>query len=232
MFSGWYTSAIGGTQITTADTVNITAATTFYAHWAQAVTATFTGNYTGTSYSEAITEAQGSTYVLPATTPTRAGYTFTGWYTSETGGSQITSSTTVIITTATTFYAQWTEASTASNYTVSFSSGPGYTVSCSTSTTVSSGESLIFTVSVSSGYILNSVTATEGTLSHYSAGYILSNITADSYVNITVSVQQTAPDPPAGTDSEDNSSNNVIAIVASAIVLCLVAALALFYRKS
>ena len=49
----------------------------------------------------------GGTYgSLP--TPTRAGYTFNGWFTSTSGGTQITSSTGVWITSAQTLYAQWT----------------------------------------------------------------------------------------------------------------------------
>lgn len=49
----------------------------------------------------------GSTYGdLP--TPERTGYTFNGWFTSTSGGTQIISSTTVSITAAQILYAQWT----------------------------------------------------------------------------------------------------------------------------
>lgn len=41
-------------------------------------------------------------------TPTRTGYTFNGWYTSSSGGTEITSSTTVSIVENQTLYAQWT----------------------------------------------------------------------------------------------------------------------------
>ena len=47
-------------------------------------------------------------------TPTRTGYTFNGWFTEETNGTQVTSSTTVQITTDQTLYAHWT----AKTYTV------------------------------------------------------------------------------------------------------------------
>lgn len=40
-------------------------------------------------------------------TPTKTGYTFTGWYTSLSDGTQITSSSKVTITSAQTLYAQW-----------------------------------------------------------------------------------------------------------------------------
>lgn len=42
-------------------------------------------------------------------TPTRAYYTFNGWYTQSSGGSQVTSSTTVSNTSNHTLYAHWTE---------------------------------------------------------------------------------------------------------------------------
>lgn len=49
----------------------------------------------------------GNTYgTLP--TPTRTGYTFDGWYTSATGGTKVTSSTTVTATSNQTLYAHWT----------------------------------------------------------------------------------------------------------------------------
>lgn len=48
---------------------------------------------------------EGSQYgILP--TPTRTGYTFTGWFTSTNGGNEVSSSTT--ISSNTTIYAQWT----------------------------------------------------------------------------------------------------------------------------
>ena len=49
----------------------------------------------------------GSTYgTLP--TPTRTGYTFNGWYTASSGGTKITSTSTVSITANQTLYASWT----------------------------------------------------------------------------------------------------------------------------
>ncbi len=221
--TGWYTEAIGGTEVTTS--MVFSSNSMIYAQWVQIAIATFVGN--GTTYSMDVIETYGSPYVLPATDPTRMGYMFAGWYTTEKGGNQITASTSVDITAATTFYAHWIENST---YTVTFSSGPGYNVSFDGSTNVSSGGSLIFAVSVSSGYVLNSVTATGGTLSHYSSGYIISDITADSYVNISVSVQQIGPDTPTGTDGDD-SSYVTIGVAAGAMIVTVVASLAIFFKK-
>ena len=52
----------------------------------------------------------GSTYGTLCT-PTREGYSFDGWYTAATGGSKISSTTTVSSTTDFTIYAHWTAAS-------------------------------------------------------------------------------------------------------------------------
>jgi len=48
--------------------------------------------------------------VLPI--PTRTGYTFTGWFTSASGGTQVTDTTIVRLVTAHTLYAQWTQMAT------------------------------------------------------------------------------------------------------------------------
>ncbi len=147
-FTGWYTLASGGTQITTADTVNITAATTFYAQWTPVIsTATFVGNYTGTTYSENVPETYDSAYVLPLTDPIRAGYVFSGWYTSAIGGTQITTVDTVNITAATTFYAQWT-ANTCS-VTIGGNGGSATSVIATYDSALS-----VFTASVRTGYAL------------------------------------------------------------------------------
>ena len=63
-----------------------------------------------------------STYgTLP--TPSKTGYTFKGWYTAASGGTKITSSSTVSITAAQTLYAQWT----ANTYTVTLDANGGST---------------------------------------------------------------------------------------------------------
>ncbi len=114
-----------------------------------------------------------------------------------------------------------------STYTVSFPSGYGYTVSY-TSDTVSSGGSVTFSVSVSEGYILNPVTATNGTLSHYSSGYMLSDITADSYVNITAYSQSSIPGE--ADNSTDDSSYAAVGVAVVAAMICLIAALMVFFK--
>ena len=103
-----------------------------------------------------------STYgTLP--TPTRTGYTFAGWWTAASNGTQITSSTKVAITTAQTLYAHWT----ANTYTVTLNSNDGTYLS-KTSLTIAASETGNWNYqSVSSGvfapnttYVLKIGTAT------------------------------------------------------------------------
>ncbi|MBO5280596.1 MAG: InlB B-repeat-containing protein [Clostridia bacterium] len=82
-------------------------------------TVTFNANG-GTTPTASKTVTNGSTYgTLP--TPTRTGYTFAGWYTAASGGTKITSSSTVSITANQTLYAHWT----AKYYTVTFNANGG-----------------------------------------------------------------------------------------------------------
>jgi len=110
-FAGWFTAAEGGTEVKSSDTVAITADTTLYAHWtAKSITATFKlqgGKIGGSAEDVTRTETYDSAWVLPAD-PTRDGYTFAGWYTAASGGTQITNATTVSVASNTTVYAQWT----------------------------------------------------------------------------------------------------------------------------
>jgi len=69
---------------------------------------TFLGNYPESTYSKSIIETYGDTYLLPSDEPTREGYNFAGWYTTQTGGSKITDTTYVTITGDTNLYAHWT----------------------------------------------------------------------------------------------------------------------------
>ena len=113
-FQGWYTSSSGGSKISSSTV--ITSSVTYYAHWSAAsYTVTFNGNG-GTSTSRTVTY-NNSIGTLPSSN--RDGYTFNGWYTAASGGSSISSSTT--ITGNVTYYAHWTQ----KVYTVAFDSRGG-----------------------------------------------------------------------------------------------------------
>ena len=123
-FEGWFTEETSGTEVTSSITVQITDAQTLYAHWtANQYTVSF--NPKGGSPSpNNITVTYDDTYgTLP--TVTRTGYTFDGWFTEETSGTEVTSSTTANITDAQTLYAHWT----ANTYTVNFNSQKGESAS-------------------------------------------------------------------------------------------------------
>ena len=131
-------------------------------------TVTFNANGgTCTTTSKSVTYA--SSYgTLP--TPTRTGYTFDGWFTAASGGTQVTSGTFVEITSAQTLYAQWT----ANTYTVKFNSQGGSTVADKTVTYDSTYGTL--TTPTRDGYkFLGWFTATSGG----------TQVTADTKVAIT-----------------------------------------------
>lgn len=117
--TGWFTAATGGTKVHGADgkctnegtyfkngNYQKAAALTLYAQWkANSYTVTLNANG-GSCDKKTISVTYDKNYeTLP--TPTRKGYTFTGWYTAATGGTKVKSDTKVAITANQTLYAQW-----------------------------------------------------------------------------------------------------------------------------
>ncbi|MCR5702659.1 MAG: InlB B-repeat-containing protein [Lachnospiraceae bacterium] len=124
-FDGWYTAASGGTKVTTSSIYSTVGAQTLYAHWtAASTTNTFTVTLDangGTVSTTSFTVTNGGTYRNLKDPYARTGYTFNGWYTERTGGTQITTSTTVQLTSNQTLYAHWT----ARKYKVTFNPNGG-----------------------------------------------------------------------------------------------------------
>ncbi|XRD25310.1 InlB B-repeat-containing protein [Lysinibacillus fusiformis] len=119
-FGGWYTD-VGRTQAYDFTSV-ITEATTIYAKWnAQTYTVSF--NTDGGSAVSDQSVAYGGKASAPTPAPTKAGYTFEGWYT-DAGHTQVYDFTNVI-SENTTIYAKWK----AQTYTVSFNTDGGSAVS-------------------------------------------------------------------------------------------------------
>ena len=111
-FSGWYSSAsCSGTASSTSSSWTAVSKTTssksvkYYAQFSpKTYTVTLNGNGGGSSSKKVTYDA---TYGdLPSST--RSGYTFAGWYTAATGGSQVTASTKVQTANDHTLYAHWT----------------------------------------------------------------------------------------------------------------------------
>lgn len=119
-FSGWYTSASGGTQITASTTVSITSNQTLYAHW---TIITYTVSYnkgsSGTGTNTSDTKTYGVTLTLRGAIFTRTGYTQTGWATSDGGTLAYTLGGSYTANAAITLYPVWT--ATVSTFTVTSS---------------------------------------------------------------------------------------------------------------
>ena len=98
-FSGWYTEKTGGALY---NTVTITAARTFYAQFTPAEYQ-ITWDL-GTGKTETTNQTYGEKLNLP-TEPTRRGYAFLGWFTQETGGTQVDGNTVFKEVASTTYYA-------------------------------------------------------------------------------------------------------------------------------
>ena len=113
-FGGWYdtSSATGGTQYYTAAgasarTWNKTANTTLYARWtANPITLTWNSQGGSSVANTSATYSSSAKVPMPASNPTRAGYTFAGWWTAASGGTQVTSST-ALPTANATYHAHW-----------------------------------------------------------------------------------------------------------------------------
>lgn len=113
-FDGWYTKETDGTKVTETTTVGANPPTTLYAHWTAKkclVALDANGGKIDTTSGQVSTKNYTATYgskynFLP--TPTRTGgYKFVGWYTEETGGTKVTSDTTVTTTQTHILYAHW-----------------------------------------------------------------------------------------------------------------------------
>jgi len=118
-FAGWYTTnaATGGTEVTT--NYVFSAAATIYARWTLVTyTITFDANGGTVSVASATTGSGGRLASLP-TPAARTGYTFGNWYTAETGGTQVTTST--VFSENATIYARWALVS----YTITYNLGGG-----------------------------------------------------------------------------------------------------------
>jgi uncharacterized repeat protein (TIGR02543 family) len=127
-FSGWYNSA--GALVSASTTVSTAANHTLTAHWTtNYYTLTYDSNGGTSCTSKSV--AYGAQYGTLCT-PTKSGYSFTGWFTAASGGTQVSSST--IMGNGATIYAQWRKYTFAEAY-----SAPAYTMTGSSSSFLQSG---------------------------------------------------------------------------------------------
>lgn len=113
-FTGWYTAKSGGTKVTAETVYETEGNTTLYAHWTEGTyTVTFNYGSCGSGSTSTIKVTYGSTYpTLPSVTTTSTNYTFAGWWTSASGGTQISTGDPVAITGNTTLYAMYLNGTT------------------------------------------------------------------------------------------------------------------------
>ena len=106
-FAGWWTAKTGGKKVTASTVCYATSNYTLYARWTEGYTMTFDPNG-GTCATKTKVVKYGQAYgTLP--TPTRAGHTFTGWWTTKAeGGKKVVSTTVCYASAGYTLYARWT----------------------------------------------------------------------------------------------------------------------------
>lgn len=106
IFAGWFTESEGGAQITNETVMSRNQDHTVYAHWTNdSYTVSFDGNGGIASSVNKKVTYMGVYGTLP--TAERVGYTFDGWWTEKTEGSQITASSTMSVAGKQTLYAHW-----------------------------------------------------------------------------------------------------------------------------
>lgn len=122
-FNGWYTASTGGTNVTSSTKYTTNGNSTLYAQWSAS---TFTVSYNannGTGAPSSQTKQYGVTLTLSSIIPSRSGYTFKGWGTSNTATSvTYYAGDTYTDNKSITLYAVW-EINT---YTISYNANEGY----------------------------------------------------------------------------------------------------------
>jgi len=122
-FDGWFntTAQTGGTQTTISTTVP-TANTTYWARWTPNPNRTLTFNANGGIPTTSMSRQAGLTIGSLPVTPTRAGHTFNGWWTTSaaSGGTRIATNT-IVPNSNTTYWARWT----ANNVSLTFNANGG-----------------------------------------------------------------------------------------------------------
>jgi uncharacterized repeat protein (TIGR02543 family) len=128
-FAGWYSAASGGTRVYLARPHGQTSNFTLYARWT-ANRLTVTHDTDGGSSVASSVASTGGNALFPGR-PTRAGYTFAGWFTAALGGSRVTWPYTHGQTSSFTVYARWA----ANRLTVTYDTDSGTSIASSVART-------------------------------------------------------------------------------------------------
>lgn len=159
-FAGWNTAANGSGTSYTAGSGSIPVSggnVTLYAKWTATVTYDANGGDTPPSDGTAYAQYQSAT-VSGVGSMTRSGYSFNGWNTAADGtGTDYAPASSISMSDGNvTLYAKWTT-ETLPTYAITPSAGTGGTISPGSLTNVTQGNSLTFTITPDSGYIINEV---------------------------------------------------------------------------
>ena len=122
-FLGWYAAASGGSARSATDVAAGNASVTLHAQWS-ANTYNVTYDEHGGSTVSDISYVFGNTFNFP-TSPTKSGYSFSGWFDSASGGSSLTASTIYGRAADSALHAQWN----ANTYNIIYDEHGGTTVS-------------------------------------------------------------------------------------------------------
>lgn len=116
IFDGWYTSATGGSLVTSNVTVHLTGHQTLYAHWIKEASSSYTVTFdpNGGSVFPTSKILTSGTLLTGMPTPKRSGYTFVGWAMNKIDPDSSVAQTTTIVADGvftfdkdTTLYALW-----------------------------------------------------------------------------------------------------------------------------
>ena len=182
-FNGWYTASSGGSEVTANTKVTLTGDQTLYAQWtANTYEVTFNangGSFAGSTTEKSVTQTYDGKYKLPSETPTRSGYTFRGWYTSSTAGSQITAATKMTTAGEQALYAHWEQVAAnnisvnVGGVTLSYSGTPVYAKTDTNGKVSLGGNAANYNIKLENGVLtLNNATIKYAPVSDYHNGAV------------------------------------------------------------
>ena len=223
-FDGWYTAENGGMPVTTGTTFSTN--NTIYARWTdnsvtqtERYTITFDYKDTGVSNTILTTGTDGKLASLPET-PAISGYTFKGWWTTETtGGDSVTVDW--VYSQNTTIYARWEAVPTQpTTYTLTMSVYPdnsGTTnPAASSQSNIQSGTRVNISATAANNYIFVDWTVTDGNATIADANSAATMVTLSSNATIRANFRQdgTPPEVVVGTlaDSRDGKRYKTVTI--------------------
>lgn len=159
-FLGWYTDRSGGTKVENTTQVTTAKYHVLCAHWeANEYTVTFDaqgGTFPNDgSTTQTMNLEYNRTYSVPQQNPTKSGYVFEGWYTERTGGTQVTTRTSMDTAKDHTLYARWRQIKettvTVGEVTLTFEGTPVYAKTDSEGKVTKGGSSSDYNIMLEEG---------------------------------------------------------------------------------